>query len=208
MTQDPVFSPDAAFYRYDRVKRAFDLCFSLAALTLGAVPMLAIAAAIRAETRGAPVFRQTRVGRGGKPFICYKFRTMRADAPRHCATGELDNADAYITRFGGFLRKTSLDELPQLFNILRGDMSLIGPRPLIPEEAEIHEARKKANVYLLRPGLTGNAQIHGRDLVTPEEKVRLDTEYLKNFSFRTDLKIFVSTVTQVLREKDIHEGKL
>ncbi|MBQ7688996.1 MAG: sugar transferase, partial [Clostridia bacterium] len=103
-------------------------------------------------------------------------------------------------------RKTSLDELPQLWNILKGDMSLIGPRPLIPEETQVHEGRLRAGVYALRPGLTGYAQINGRDLVSAEEKVRMDTQYLQNFSLKTDVEILFKTVFNVLSEKDIHEG--
>ncbi len=200
------FRKTAAFRRYMGVKRLFDVLFSCGVLLFAALPMLLIALLIRADSSGPAVFAQNRIGRNGKPFTCLKFRTMRTDAPVSCATGALENADAYITRPGRILRKTSLDELPQLLNILRGDMSVIGPRPLIPEETEIHEGRMKAGVYALRPGLTGLAQINGRDLVTPEEKIRMDTEYLHRVSFREDARIFFRTFLNVVEEKDIREG--
>ena len=198
----------AAFQRYFLIKRLLDVCFSLVGLLFAAVPMLLIAAAVRADSSGSAVFKQKRIGRNGKPFTCYKFRTMKKSAPGSIATGALEDADAYITKIGRFLRKTSLDELPQLWNILKGDMSLIGPRPLIPEETQVHEGRLRAGVYALRPGLTGYAQINGRDLVSAEEKVRMDTEYLQNYSLKTDIGILCRTFFNVLSEKDIHEGMI
>ena len=196
----------ATFQRYFPIKRLFDVCIASVGLLFAALPMLLIAVAVRADSSGSAVFRQKRIGRNGKPFTCYKFRTMKKSAPGSIATGALEDADAYITKTGRFLRKTSLDELPQLWNILKGDMSLIGPRPLIPEETQVHEGRLRAGVYALRPGLTGYAQINGRDLVSAEEKVRMDTQYLQNFSLKTDVEILFKTVFNVLSEKDIHEG--
>lgn len=192
---------------YAALKRILDFLIALFALALALLPMLLIALLIRADSRGEPIFRQQRIGRGGKPFTCYKFRTMRESTPASCATDELKDAEGYITRFGKFLRKTSLDELPQLVNVLKGDMSLIGPRPLIPEETQVHELRAAAGVYRLRPGLTGYAQIRGRDFVTPEEKAALDEEYLHRISFKTDLQIFFGSIFYVLLAKDIHEGR-
>ena len=194
--------------RYLPFKRACDFAISAFVLLFAAIPMLFLCILIRIDSKGNPVFRQSRIGRHGKPFVCLKFRTMRKEAPGSCATGDLQDADSYITVLGRILRKTSLDELPQLINILKGDMSLIGPRPLIPEETEIHEGRMKAGVYALRPGLTGHAQINGRDLVTPSEKVRLDTEYLHNVSFKEDLRIVRQTFANVISAKDIHEGTI
>ena len=192
---------------YAVLKRTLDFLIALAALALTLLPMLVIALLIKADSHGSAVFRQQRIGRGGKPFTCLKFRTMRESTPASCATDDLTDADGYITRFGKFLRKASLDELPQLFNVLKGDMSLIGPRPLIPEETDVHRLRMAAGVYSLRPGLTGYAQIHGRDYVTPAEKAALDEVYLKNFSLKTDLQIFFQSIFYVLLAKDIHEGR-
>ena len=133
---------------------------------------------------------------------------MKKSAPKYLATKDLDDAQQFITRTGKFLRKTSLDELPQLFNIIKGEMSFIGPRPLIPEETVVHELREKYGVYALRPGISGYAQIHGRDLISDEEKASYDKYYLDNFSFKTDLKIVLGTIPKVLGEEDIHEGSI
>ena len=192
---------------YTVCKRVLDFLIALFALAITLLPMLFISLLIKADSRGSAVFRQQRIGRGGKPFTCYKFRTMKVSTPASCATDDLSDADGYITRFGKFLRKTSLDELPQLFNVLKGDMSLIGPRPLIPEETDVHARRMEAGVYRLRPGLTGYAQIHGRDFVTPEEKAALDEVYLRSVSLKTDLQIFFRSISYVLLAKDIHEGR-
>ena len=193
---------------YAPFKRALDLIFAALALVFAAVPMLAISLCIRLELGESAIFTQQRVGRGGKPFNCYKFRTMKKEAPHSCSKKELENADAYITRTGRILRKTSLDELPQLFNILRGDMSFIGPRPLIPEETLVHELRTEAGVYSLRPGISGYAQINGRDMIPDERKAALDKDYLEHFGFVMDMKIVFGTVLSVLSEKDIHQGAL
>ena len=122
------------------------------------------------------------------------------------ASGKLKNANAKITRFGRILRATSIDELPQLFNILNGTMSLVGPRPLIPEEAEIRELREKYNVYSIRPGITGWAQVNGRDNISLEQKAMLDKEYVEKQSLGFDIKILIMTVLKVLRRDDVNEG--
>ncbi len=191
---------------YGALKRAMDLVFSFLLLLLAGIPMLLIALVIRLDTHGSAIFTQTRIGRGGKEFACYKFRTMRTDAPHYCAKKDLENADVFITRTGKILRNTSIDELPQLFNILRGDMSFIGPRPLIPEETKVHRLRESYGVYQLRPGISGYAQVHGRDMISDEEKAALDRYYLEHFSFFTDMKILFGTVFKVLRAEDIHQG--
>lgn len=155
---------------------------------------------------GSPVlFTQDRVGKDNKLFKIKKFRTMRTDAP-NVATAELDNSDEYITKFGKLLRKTSLDELPQLFNVLKGEMSFIGPRPLIPEESYIRELRLKYGVYAVRPGLTGWAQVNGRDCLNDEEKAKYDREYIEKASIWFDIKIFFRTIWVVLAGKDVLEG--
>ena len=193
---------------YAVVKRVFDIIFSAVALILLCVPMLLICAVIRIDVRDKAIFTQKRVGRGGKIFDCYKFRTMKKETPRYCAKKDLENADAFITRTGKFLRKTSMDELPQLWNVLRGDMSFIGPRPLIREETLVHEMRKACGVYRVRPGISGYAQVNGRDMISDERKVELDRYYVEHFSFGLDVRILFSTVFKVLRKQDIHQGAL
>jgi O-antigen biosynthesis protein WbqP len=204
--QPPDGQPPRPSRTYMAVKRVLDLILSFTALIVCALPMALISLLIRADSPGKAVFRQTRIGRNGKPFSCYKFRTMRNDAPHHRSKKELENADEYITRVGRFLRAFSLDELPQLCNIVRGEMSFIGPRPLIPEETEVHELRTEYGVYQLRPGISGYAQINGRDLISDRRKAELDRDYLENFSLWTDIKILFGTVGNVICKKDMHQG--
>lgn len=176
------------------LKRALDIFFSALLLFLLALPMGAIALVIRMTSSGGALFRQKRVGRDGSEFICYKFRTMYETAPKSCPKSELSSADGFITPVGRFLRKTSLDELPQLFNVLVGDMSLVGPRPLIKEEGEIHTLRHRCGVYRLRPGITGLAQISGRDDVSDVEKARLDAKYARGVCLSKDTSIILKTL--------------
>ena len=185
------------------VKRFLDILFSGAFLILLSPLMLILSVAIISESRGGAIFKQKRMGRNGKIFICYKFRTMRTDAPHSIPARELDNPDIYITRVGRWLRRSSLDELPQLFNVLRGDMSIVGPRPLICEEEEVHRMRESAGIYLLRPGLTGLAQINGRNLLCDSEKIENDKIYLDNVRMRLDAKILLMTLGCVLVGKGV-----
>ena len=178
---------------YSAVKRILDIVFSSVLLLLLSFPMLIIAVSIALTSDGGVLFRQERVGVGGEKFICLKFRTMYTFTPSSCPKSQLLSAERYITPVGRFLRKTSLDELPQLFNVLMGDMSLVGPRPLVAEEGEIHSLRHRCGVYGLRPGITGLAQISGRDDINDLEKVRLDAKYAKGVSLRTDAGIIVRT---------------
>ncbi len=184
---------------YSLVKRFLDIFFAIALLVFLWLPMLLIWAAVRLDSKGGGIFKQRRVGRGGKVFICYKFRTMYSHAPGERASSDFEDVGKYITMVGSFLRKTSLDELPQLFNVLKGDMSLVGPRPLIISETRVHAERMRNGVYFLRPGLTGLSQINGRDALSDERKVELDTEYLMEFGFFQDLRIVGATVGKVLR---------
>lgn len=202
------FKKTPHFIAYGVVKRILDCFFAAIALLFAALPMLCIALAVKLTSKGSAVFKQPRVGKNGELFECLKFRSMYVNAPSSCATAELAKADSYITPIGRLLRKTSLDELPQLINILKGEMSFIGPRPLIPEEEFIHRERKKNGVYNLRPGISGLAQIKGRDLVQPAEKVKLDTEYLNKIGLIEDIYILLQTVLNVISEKDIHEGEI
>lgn len=184
-------------------KRFLDVLFSFLLLFFLALPMLVIAIAISVTSRGGAIFKQTRVGRNGEPFVCYKFRTMYSYAPSNIPSASLKDAHIYVTKVGRFLRRTSLDELPQLFNVLKGDMSLVGPRPLICEEEYVHNIRRENGVYAIRPGITGLAQISGRDLLCDREKAELDVEYLNSVGFASDMKIFFKTLKRVVSGEDI-----
>lgn len=187
------------------MKRALDIIISLFALIILS-PFFLIVTLLILICDGKPIlFRQQRVGKDNKLFTIYKFRTMVLDVG-NVASGELKNADEKITKLGKILRATSIDELPQLFNILNGTMSLIGPRPLIPEEKEIRELRLKYNVYSIRPGITGWAQINGRDNISAENKALLDKEYVEKQSLAFDIKIFFLTILKVLRRDDVRDG--
>ncbi|MBO4341481.1 MAG: sugar transferase [Clostridia bacterium] len=187
------------------MKRAFDFTCSLIAVII-LLPLFALLSLIILIDDGKPVlFRQQRVGRNNEVFSIYKFRTMKNNTG-NVATAQLKNSDEFITRSGRFFRKTSLDELPQLFNILKGDMSFVGPRPLIPEEEEIRQLRNEKGVYAVRPGMTGLAQINGRDNLDMVQKTEYDLQYIKNMSFFNDIKILFKTVFVVLSGKDIVEG--
>ena len=187
------------------MKRVFDFIISLFALIILS-PLFLLISLIILIGDGKPVlFRQKRVGKNNELFTIYKFRTMKRGT-ENVASGKLENANAKITKFGRILRATSIDELPQLFNILNGTMSLVGPRPLIPEETEIRELREKYNVYTIRPGITGWAQVNGRDNISLEQKALLDKEYVENQSLGFDIKILIMTVLKVLRREDVNEG--
>lgn len=188
------------------IKRLLDLIASAAGLIILLIPMLVIGLLVFIDDPGRVVFTQYRIGRNGKRFRFYKFRTMKKEAPKYLATAELENPDLYITRLGRFLRRTSLDELPQLVNVLKGDMSLVGPRPLISDEYEIHNMRMRFGVYQLRPGVTGLAQINGRDTVAPAQKVRWDVKYLEEFGFFSDFKIMLATIPKVFGASNVVEG--
>ena len=187
------------------MKRAFDFAASLTACIV-LCPLFLVIALIILISDGSPViYKQERIGKDMKKFTIYKFRTMK-NGTRITATNNLTESEAQITAFGRKLRKTSIDELPQLFNILKGDMSFVGPRPLIVDEGEIHTLRQQAGVYSVRPGLTGWAQINGRDSISDEEKVKLDKEYIEKQSLWFDFKILLGTVTSVLKMKGVVEG--
>ncbi len=188
------------------MKRFFDFCASLILLIILS-PLFLIVSLIIIIDDGMPViFSQTRVGRGNELFSIYKFRTMK-NGTRNVASGNLEESGECITKSGRFLRKTSIDEFPQLVNILTGKMSFVGPRPLIPEETEIRALREKYNVYSVRPGMTGLAQINGRDNLTVEEKAEFDRQYVENRTLLLDIKIMFKTVFAVLTGKDVVEGE-
>lgn len=192
------------WYRY--FKRIFDVSISTLALLILSLPMLAVALIIYIDDPGKVIFSQYRIGQGYQKFKLYKFRSMKINTPKYLATADVDNPDEYITQVGVFIRKYSLDELPQLFNVFKGDMSLVGPRPLIPNEKEIHELRLQYGVYDVKPGITGLAQINGRDTVSPLNKVKWDVKYANNLNFSTDIKILCITVLKAIKATDVIEG--
>lgn len=189
------------------LKRIADICIAAVSLIILAIPFLIIAVIQKiADPKESIFFIQERVGKGGNIIKITKFRSMKSIAPHNCPTKDFADAKQYITRWGKFLRDTSLDELPQLFQVLTAKMSLIGPRPLIPEEENVHKMREEAGIYQLRPGITGWAQVNGRDHVEDSDKVKLDLEYLENLGFKIDFKIFFLTIKKVLKKADIEEG--
>lgn len=193
--------------KYLHMKRITDVLLSGLALLLLLLPLGLVVIAQKISSPHEPaIFRQKRVGRGGRVFTMYKFRTMKTTAPQYASTKEFADADQYISKLGHILRCTSIDELPQLYNVLKGDMSLIGPRPLIPQEDEVHYLRAYYGIDQLRPGITGWAQVNGRDLLDDYDKVFFDREYLKHISAGFDIKVFWWSVLKVLGRFDIREG--
>lgn len=183
-------------------KRLFDIVFSFGLGLVLAIPMLILSLVIRLDSPGPAIFRQARMGQGGKIFDIYKFRTMHTDAPADMPTNDFLNAEDYMTTLGRFLRKTSLDELPQLWNIFMGDMSFVGYRPVCLTEELLNQMRADYGVFEARPGLTGYAQVQGRDNIRSSEKALLDAEYVANRSIRLDLWCLWRTVKVVIT----HEG--
>lgn len=184
------------------MKRLVDVVLSSSAVVVLALPMLIIAAIVRLSSAGPALYWSDRVGRGNRIFRMPKFRTMRMETPA-VATHLLSNAEAYVTPVGSFLRRTSLDELPQLWPILRGEMSIVGPRPALFNQADLIALRTAHGVHELRPGLTGWAQINGRDELAIPLKVAFDAEYLRRRSLRLDLKIIAATVLRVIRRDGV-----
>ncbi len=184
-------------YRF--FKRLFDIVSSLILLIVLSPVMLIIAIAIKIDSKGSILFRQKRMGRYGKPFNCYKFRSMRTDAPSECATSQLSNPEQYQTRVGRFIRRLSLDELPQIWCVLVGTMSFIGYRPLILSELNCNDMRKRLGVFEVRPGISGYAQVYGRDDIYYKNKALMDAEYVREASLMFDLKLMFRTVWVVLK---------
>ncbi len=187
-------------------KRALDFILALAAMLVLSPLFAVIAVAVRLDSKGPVFFCQRRAGKGRLDFKMVKFRTMRQDTPHDTATHLLNNADSYITRVGALLRKTSLDELPQLWNIVRGDMAIVGPRPALWNQFDLLDERDKYGANDVRPGLTGWAQINGRDELPIAEKAALDGEYVRKMSLGFDLKCIVGTVVVVVRREGVVEG--
>lgn len=190
------------------IKRILDIVISACAL-LVLLPLFAvIMIAVRIDSEGPIFFMQKRFGKNRQFFQIYKFRTMYADTPHDVPTNNLQGAASHITRVGKVLRKTSLDELPQLWNILRGDMSLIGPRPALWNQTDLMELRDKYGASMIRPGLSGWAQVNGRDVLSREndKKAQFDGEYAQNVCFAFDLKCLFLTVKQVFTHEGVAEG--
>ncbi len=184
------------------MKRLFDLALALVATVFLVLPIGVIAVAVSLTSPGPALYWSKRVGRHNRIFRMPKFRSMRTDTPV-VATHLLKDPQAYLTPIGSFLRKTSLDELPQLWCILKGDMSFVGPRPALYNQTDLIEARTAAGVHVLTPGLTGWAQVNGRDELPLAEKVRYDTEYLQRQSLAFDLRMLILTVWKVIRRDGV-----
>lgn len=188
------------------IKRLLDTILSLLGIIVLLPLLLTLAIVIKTTSSGPILFKQKRVGKDNKHFHIYKFRSMRIDTPKDMPTHLLENPDQYITKVGKFMRKTSLDELPQLFNILKGEMAVIGPRPSLPNQYDLNKLRDENGASTVKPGLTGLAQISGRDELEIDVKASLDGEYVKNMSFLLDCKCFVGTITSVLKHEGVVEG--
>ena len=191
---------------YTHVKRVLDFLLALVATVVLSPVLLALAAVIKLTSPGPVFFRQKRVGRGKTHFMIYKFRSMRTDTPKDQPTHLLQNPDAYITPVGRIMRRYSLDELPQLINILKGEMAVVGPRPALWNQFDLIAERDKYGANDVRPGLTGWAQINGRDELPIDVKARLDGEYVRRMSFLFDARCVLGTVFSVLRADGVVEG--
>lgn len=191
---------------YRVVKRLLAILISGLAIIILSPVLLAVAIAIKCDSKGPVLFKQKRVGKDKKHFMIYKFRSMYVDAPADMPTHMLKDPTAMITKIGAFLRKTSLDELPQLFNIFKGEMAIVGPRPALWNQYDLIAERDKYNANSIRPGLTGWAQINGRDELEIDEKSRLDGYYVAHMSFLMDLKCFIGTFISVLKSDGVVEG--
>ena len=188
------------------VKRAIDVLLSLCGLIVLSPVFLILAVWIKLDSPGPVFFTQKRIGKGKKHFDILKFRTMRIDAPHDMPTHLLQNPEAFITRSGRFLRRTSMDELPQIINILKGEMTIVGPRPALWNQDDLIAERDRYGANDVVPGLTGWAQVNGRDELEIDEKARLDGEYVSNLTPKMDATCFLMTIGLVLRQKGVIEG--
>ncbi|HEL2221502.1 sugar transferase [Streptococcus suis] len=191
---------------YPICKRILAIIISGSAIVILSPILLLIALAIKLDSRGPVLFKQKRVGKNKKHFMIYKFRSMYVDAPSDMPTHLLQDPTAMITKVGAFLRKTSLDELPQLFNIFKGEMAIVGPRPALWNQYDLIEERDKYRANDIRPGLTGWAQINGRDELEIDEKSKLDGYYVENMGLLLDIKCFFGTFISVAKSEGVVEG--
>ncbi len=187
-------------------KRLIDVLLSFLGIVVLGIPMLVVALVIRHEDPGPALFRQKRVGKNKKYFMLLKFRSMKMSTPHDVPTHQLENPEQYLLRCGKILRKLSIDELPQLFNILKGDMSIIGPRPALWNQDDLIAERDRYHANDVKPGLTGWAQINGRDELEIPVKARLDGEYVEKLSFWFDCRCFFGTIGKVLKGDGVVEG--
>lgn len=188
------------------VKRILDFFMSLCGIIVLSPLLIILSIWIKVDSKGPVLFKQKRIGKDKTYFFIYKFRTMYVDTPHDMPTHLLDDPDAFITKAGHFLRKTSLDELPQLFNILLGQMAVIGPRPALWNQDDLIALRDEYHANDVRPGLTGWAQIHGRDELEITTKAKLDGYYVDHLGFLLDVKCFFGTITSVLKHEGVVEG--
>lgn len=193
------------FYRY--FKRFYDLILSLIGLVILIPIFVLLIIIIKIDSKGPILFKQKRVGRNKKYFYILKFRTMYISSPKDTPTHLLENPNQWITKIGRILRKTSLDELPQIINIIKGEMSIVGPRPALWNQYDLIEERDIYGINEFTPGLTGYAQIHGRDELNIQDKTKLDAHYCQNISFGNDFKIILKTIVKVFKREGIVEGK-
>ena len=192
---------------YLKFKRFYDFFGAFIGLIILSPLYLFIVLLIKLDSKGPVLFKQKRIGRNKKQFNILKFRTMKIETPKNTPTHMLENPNQWITRIGKFLRKTSLDELPQIINIVKGDMSFIGPRPALWNQHDLIKERDKYNAHKLYPGITGYAQIKGRDKLSISQKAALDGEYVQKISLWMDIKIFVWTFISVLKSDGVVEGR-
>lgn len=191
---------------YLKIKRFYDFVFALLGILILSPLFLVLVILIKLDSKGPIIFKQKRVGKDKINFNIYKFRTMKIDTPKNTPTHLLDNPQQWITRVGRIMRKTSLDELPQFFNIFKGNMSFVGPRPALWNQYDLIEEREKYNVHSVLPGVTGLAQVTGRDELLIPEKAKLDGEYLKHLSLWTDIKLVIMTFASVIKGDGVVEG--
>ncbi|MEK3864959.1 sugar transferase [Paenibacillus sp. FSL H7-0716] len=191
---------------YVYTKQTIDFLLALIGMLVLWPVFLIIAIAIKTTSKGPILFKQKRLGKNKSEFYILKFRTMRTDTPQDTPTHLLEDPDFFITKVGKFLRKTSLDELPQIINILKGEMSIVGPRPALWNQYDLIAERDKYGANDIKPGLTGWAQINGRDELPIEKKASLDGEYVASLSFKFDIKVFFMTILSVLKSDGVKEG--
>lgn len=188
------------------IKRIIDVILSFVGIVILLIPLFIFALIIKFEDKGPAIFKQKRIGINKTYFNIYKFRSMKMSTPKDKPTHLLDNPDQYLLKCGKWMRKTSVDELPQLFNILKGDMSIIGPRPALWNQDDLVAERDKYGANSLKPGLTGWAQINGRDELEIPLKAKLDGYYANNISFALDVKCFLLTIIKVFKHEGVVEG--
>ena len=191
---------------YLKFKRFYDTVLAFIGLIVLSPVFLLLMILIKLDSKGPILFKQKRIGRHKQHFYILKFRTMRIDTPKDTPTHMLENPQQWITKVGRFLRKTSLDELPQIINILKGDMSIIGPRPALWNQFDLMDERDKYGVHNLYPGLTGYAQINGRDELPIPDKAKLDGYYVEHISLWLDIKIFFGTIVSIFKSEGVVEG--